>query len=118
MLKKITEGAREVNLLVADIAVASRAQSEEIHQINNAVSQVSEVVSQINSGMDQVRTVTEQNAANSEESASVAEELSSQAKELEVIVNTFSLSGTLGAKHTAEHFPARIDFTPPRGLPL
>ena len=118
MLKKITEGAREVNLLVADIAVASREQSEEIHQINKVVSQVSEVVSQINSGMDQVRTVTEQNAANSEESASVAEELSSQAKELEVMVNTFSLSGTLSAKHTNEHFSARIDFTPPKGLPL
>ena len=97
MLKKITEGAREVNLLVADIAAASREQSEEIHQINKVVSQVSEVVNQINSAMDQVRAVTEQNAATSQESASVAEELSGQAKELEVMVKTFSLSGTLGA---------------------
>jgi methyl-accepting chemotaxis protein len=117
MLKKITEGAREVNLLVADIATASRTQFEEINQINKVVSQVSEVVNQINSAMDQVRTVTEQNAANSEESASVAEELSGQAKELEFMVNTFSLSGTLVAKHLDEQFSAQINLTPPKSLP-
>ncbi len=93
-LKEITNGAREVNQLVAGIATASRAQAKEIQQINEAVGQVSSVVTQVNSAMDQVRAVTEQNAANSEESASVAEELSGQAKELESMVRTFTLTDT------------------------
>lgn len=117
MLKKITEGAREVNVLVADIASASRAQSEEIDQINKVANQVNEVVSQINSAMEQVRGVTEQNAANSEESASVAEELSGQAKELEFIVKTFSTSRTPGTKQIDELVPGPLDFTPIKKLP-
>jgi methyl-accepting chemotaxis protein len=91
-LKEITDGARDVNLLVAGIAADSRAQAEEIHQINEVIGQVCEAVTQVNTAMDQVRSVTEENAANSEESASVAEELSGQAKELQAMVKTFSLS--------------------------
>ncbi len=106
-LREITNGARDVNLLVADIATASRAQAQEIHQINEVIGQVSEAVTQINTAMDQVKSVTEQNAANSEESASVAEELSGQAKELQSMVKTFSLSqGTAGVPTPAATLPA------------
>ncbi len=73
-------------------APATRAQAEEIHQINEVIGRVGEAVTKINTAMDQVRSVTEENAANSEESASVAEELSGQAKELQALVKTFSLS--------------------------
>jgi len=107
-LGEITEGAREVNVLVADIATASRAQAEEIHLINEVIGQVSETVTQIDAAMDQVKSVTEQNAANSEESASVAQELSGQAKELQSMVKTFSLSKNLvNAENLSPSVPRR-----------
>jgi methyl-accepting chemotaxis protein len=93
-LSEIAAGAKEVNLLVANIAASSHSQATEIQQINDVIGQVNETVGQINSSMDEVRMITEQNAANSEESASVAEELSGQAKELESMVRTFFLSQT------------------------
>lgn len=74
----IADGARNVNTLIADIATASKEQSEGIAQVNHAVSQ-----------MDKV---TQQNAANSEESASAAEELNSQAEELQAMVRQFQIS--------------------------
>jgi len=67
-LQQILEKAREVDRLVADVATASREQSEGIVQINVAISQ-----------MDKV---TQSSAANAEETASAAEELNAQSEEL------------------------------------
>ncbi len=67
-LQKIVERAREVDQLVAEVAVASREQSDGLAQIGTAISQ-----------MDKV---TQTNAANAEETASAAEELNAQSQEL------------------------------------
>jgi methyl-accepting chemotaxis protein len=71
-LEEITAKARQVDELVAEIATASREQSQGIDQVNTAVTQ-----------MDKV---TQSNAASAEESASAAEELSAQATMLESAV--------------------------------
>ena len=73
--------------MIAEIAAASKEQSQGIEQVNTAVSQ-----------MDKV---TQQNAANSEESASAAEELSSQAEELQAMVGQFNLSAASASPHRA-----------------
>ncbi len=67
-LQEILEEVRRVDELVAEIAAASKEQSQSISQLNIAVSQ-----------MDKV---TQANAASSEESASAAEELNSHAATL------------------------------------
>lgn len=81
----IATGARKVNDLIAEIAAASKEQSQGIEQVAGAVSQ-----------MDKL---TQQNAANAEESSSAAEELSSQSEELQAMVNQFQITGG-GAKTT------------------
>jgi methyl-accepting chemotaxis protein len=65
-LDEITAKVRQVDELVAEVAGASREQTEGITQINIAVGQ-----------MDKV---TQSNAANAEESAAAAEELNAQAE--------------------------------------
>lgn len=65
MLNEIVTQARQVDELVAEVASASREQTQGITQVNAAVSQ-----------MDKV---TQSNAASAEESASAAEELNAQA---------------------------------------
>jgi hypothetical protein len=65
-LAEITAKVRQVDELIAEVAGASREQTQGITQINTAVSQ-----------MDKV---TQSNAATAEESAAAAEELSAQAK--------------------------------------
>ncbi len=65
VLNDIVIKARQVDELAAEVAVASREQTQGITQINGAVGQ-----------MDKV---TQNNAANAEESAAAAEELSAQA---------------------------------------
>ncbi len=67
-LQEIVAKSREVDRLVAEVANASREQSNGIEQVNTAVSQ-----------MDKV---TQTNAASAEESASAAEELNAQSTEL------------------------------------
>ena len=84
---EIATGAKKVNDLIAEIAAASKEQSQGIEQVNTAVSQ-----------MDKV---TQQNAANSEESASAAEELSSQSEELQAMVGQFKLSQGSATPHRA-----------------
>jgi len=64
-LEEINTHATKVNALIAEIAAASKEQSQGIEQVNVAVGQ-----------MDQV---TQSNAAAAEESASASEELASQA---------------------------------------
>lgn len=64
-LKDIVVKARQVDELAAEVATASKEQTQGITQINSAVGQ-----------MDKV---TQSNAANAEESAAAAEELNAQA---------------------------------------
>ena len=65
-LNEIVTKARQVDELAAEVAGASREQTQGITQINTAVGQ-----------MDKV---TQSNAANAEESAAAAEELNAQAE--------------------------------------
>ncbi len=72
--------ARQVDELVAEIASASKEQSQGISQVNTAVTQ-----------MDKV---TQSNAANAEETASAAEELNAQASALkEAVAELMKLAG-------------------------
>ena len=71
-LNQIVTKARQVDELVAEIATASREQSQGIDQVNTAVTQ-----------MDKV---TQTNAAAAEESASASEELTAQAATLRELV--------------------------------
>ncbi len=68
------EQAQAVKQLVAEIAAASKEQSQGIEQINKAVSEMEKVV--------------QSNAANAEEAAASTEELNGQAEELRALVNT------------------------------
>ena len=71
-LTQIVTKARQVDALVAEIATASREQSQGLDQVNTAVTQ-----------MDKV---TQTNAATAEESASASEELNAQAATLRELV--------------------------------
>jgi methyl-accepting chemotaxis protein len=82
-LQEIVTKARQVDELVAEIATASKEQSQGIGQVNTAVSQ-----------MDKV---TQSNAASAEESASAAEELNAQALTLQGIVT--DLQRLVGGKN-------------------
>ena len=75
-LSGIQDKAGKVATLIAEIAAASKEQSQGIDQVNTAVSEMDKVV--------------QQNAANAEESASASEELSSQAQELNAMVEELS----------------------------
>jgi hypothetical protein len=93
-LQDIAAKARQVDVLVAEIASASHEQSQGINQINLAVTQVDKV--------------TQSNAAHAEETASAAEELSAQAevlkeavRELLVLVGSDGQPGLAGAVATA-----------------
>jgi methyl-accepting chemotaxis protein len=82
-LNAIVTKARQVDELVAEVASASREQTQGITQINGAVGQ-----------MDKV---TQSNAANAEESAAAAEELNAQAMMMKQSVNELlQLVGGLG----------------------
>jgi uncharacterized phage infection (PIP) family protein YhgE len=72
-LQEIVGKARQVDELAAEVAGASREQTQGITQINTAVSQ-----------MDKV---TQANAANAEESAAAAEELNAQAEAMKDAVS-------------------------------
>jgi len=70
---RVAETTGKVGTLVAEIAQASREQSNGIDQVNIAISEMDKVV--------------QQNAANAEESASAAEEMSAQAEQLKEYVD-------------------------------
>ena len=96
-LGQIVTKARRVDELVAEIATASREQSQGLDQINTAVTQ-----------MDKV---TQSNAATAEESASASEELSAQAATLREIVGELQklVSGSAGGKsHGGRSEPLNI----------
>jgi methyl-accepting chemotaxis protein len=67
-LHEIASKARQVDELVAQVATASREQTQGIEQLNTAIGQIDKV--------------TQSNAASAEESASAAEEMSAQTKVL------------------------------------
>ncbi len=67
-LQEIVQKVRQVDELVAEVAAASKEQSQGIDQVNTAVGQIDKV--------------TQSNAANAEESASASQELNSQADAL------------------------------------
>jgi len=92
-LNDIVTKVRQVDELVAEVAGASREQTQGITQINTAVSQ-----------MDKV---TQSNAANAEESAAAAEELNAQAATMKQSVNEL-LQLVGGAQQTGQSYaPAR-----------
>jgi methyl-accepting chemotaxis protein len=86
-LQEIVDKARQVDELVAEIASASREQTQGISQVNTAVSD-----------MDRV---TQGNAASAEECASAAGVLDGQARELRTAVNEL-LTVVNGANQTIE----------------
>lgn len=79
---QLAESAGKVAELLAEIAAASREQSQGIDQVNKAVGDVDKV--------------TQQNAANAEESSAAAMELSSQAGQMKTMVD--ELLGLIGGK--------------------
>ncbi|HUI06930.1 MAG TPA: methyl-accepting chemotaxis protein [Verrucomicrobiae bacterium] len=91
----IKDSAGKVAALIAEIAAASKEQSQGIDQVNTAVAEMDKVV--------------QQNAANAEESSSAAEELSSQAQELNAmvadLVSIIGGSGTPGANGSVRKAP-------------
>jgi len=87
-LSEIVAKARQVDELAAEVAGASREQTQGIMQINTAVGQ-----------MDKV---TQGNAANAEESAAAAEELNAQAESMkQSVAELLQLVG--GAESRSEH---------------
>jgi methyl-accepting chemotaxis protein len=79
---KVTGSAGKVAELLAEIAAASKEQSQGIDQVNKAVGDVDKV--------------TQQNAANAEESSAAAVELSSQAGHMKAMVD--ELLGLVGGR--------------------
>jgi methyl-accepting chemotaxis protein len=79
VLGRIVEAIKKVNMVVAEIAAASREQSDGIGQVNRAINQ-----------MDQI---TQQNAALVEEAASAAKSLEDQAEAMKVKVSFFRTGG-------------------------
>ena len=69
---KVSEEAKKVRALVADIAAASEDQAQGVEQINKAMTEMDQVV--------------QQNAASSEESASASAELNTQAEQMKAFV--------------------------------
>ena len=78
-LQGIVSGTTKVSDLVAEIAAASKEQSEGIGQVTE--------------GLGQIDQVTQQSTANAEETAAAAEELSSQADHLRQNLARFKVKG-------------------------
>ncbi len=97
-LTEIVDKVRKVDLLVAEVATASREQSEGVGQINKGVHEMDRVV--------------QTNAAAAEESAGAAEELNSQAKVLDQAVT--DLKSLVGGLHQVG---AQVEQAQPSGEP-
>ncbi|HEU5123631.1 MAG TPA: methyl-accepting chemotaxis protein [Verrucomicrobiae bacterium] len=106
VLNDILVKARHVDELAAEVASASREQSQGITQINSAVGQ-----------MDKI---TQSNAANAEESAAAAEELNSQAASLKSAVSELiQLVGSGGEEKKSDAIESRNERREPMmSLPL
>jgi methyl-accepting chemotaxis protein len=101
-LEEIVGRIRQVDELVAEVATASREQSQGITQVNQAVSQ-----------MDKV---TQSNAANAEESAAASEELNAQAESMkQAVVQLLALVGAEAQAAQARFAPASGSMNMPKG---
>jgi hemerythrin-like metal-binding protein len=99
-LNEIVTKVKRVNELVAEVAGATREQTEGITQINTAVTQLDKV--------------TQSNAASAEESAAAAEELNAQAEVMkESFANLLAMVGGKAAGETA----ARVVRQRPQSAP-
>ncbi len=99
-LQEIVLKARQVDDLVAEIASASREQSQGISQVNDAVAQMDRVV--------------QSTASTSEESAAAAEELSTQAVGLnESVADLLRVIGEGSGSHTPGHASVRTNAARP-----
>jgi methyl-accepting chemotaxis protein len=76
-LNEIVESAKRLTDLIAEIAAASREQSEGVDQVNRAVAQMEQV--------------TQSNAAQTEEITATSDALASQAEQLQQLVSRFRL---------------------------
>jgi methyl-accepting chemotaxis protein len=86
---EVTTSAAKVGELVAEIAAASKEQSQGIEQVNKAVNEMDKVI--------------QQNAANAEESASASEEMNAQAEQMKAFVGDLvTLVGEKGIRTTQE----------------
>jgi methyl-accepting chemotaxis protein len=101
--RKVDESAGKVAELLAEIAAASREQSQGIDQVNKAVSDVDKV--------------TQQNAAHAEESSAAAVELTAQAEQMKEMVE--GLLDLIGGKSqpASSGRPKRSQKASPRTLP-
>ena len=102
-LQEIVTKARQVDELVAEVANASKEQTQGIDQLNTAIGQIDKV--------------TQSNAANAEESASAAEEMSAQTEALkEAVAELLALvngsNGQAAITSTAAHSPMLFHNTP------
>ncbi|HWA25335.1 MAG TPA: methyl-accepting chemotaxis protein [Lacunisphaera sp.] len=104
-LQEIVTKSRDVDRLVAEVASASREQSEGIEQVNSAVAQMEHV--------------TQTNAASAEETASAAEELNAQSGELRHASDGLAaLVGLTARDGAARSNPApEIHAVPPAAAP-
>jgi methyl-accepting chemotaxis protein len=94
-LQEIVTDVRQLDEVIAQVAVASKEQTQGISQVNQAVTQIDKV--------------TQSNAANAEESAAAAEELSAQAESLTGSVADLLrlVGGQAALKKEASNSPTR-----------
>jgi len=93
-LDEITGKVRKVDELVAEIAMASKEQSEGINQVTRAVGE-----------MDRV---TQANAATAEETSSAATELNSQTERLKVVIAQLTAMASGSAEHSSSGHAAQL----------
>ena len=92
-LSEIVDSVKKVSDIVAEIAAASKEQSDGIGQVNKALLQMDEM--------------TQQNASLVEEAAAASEAMGAQAQELDALVSFFKLNKSdylrhAGVSHTAK----------------
>ncbi len=87
-LNEIVQAVKKVSDIVAEIAAASREQSEGINQVNKALLQMDDM--------------TQQNAALVEEAAAAAESIDAQSRELELQVEFFKTKESKDKKSKSE----------------
>lgn len=92
---RVTESSVKMGVLIEEISIASREQSDGIGQVNNAITEMEKVV--------------QLNASNSEESASSAEEMNAQAEQFKAYVEglVMIVSGN-GKPMALENSPAPV----------
>ena len=85
-MSEIVDSVKKVSDIVAEIAAASKEQSDGIGQVNTALLQMDEM--------------TQQNASLVEEAAAASEAMGAQAQELDALVSFFKLNESEYVKHT------------------